>query len=57
VHLYGPRTGEVDGRDYDTFRDYVCDRLEDPADEIPENAAHEWPVHGRLESTDTGKML
>jgi predicted metal-dependent enzyme (double-stranded beta helix superfamily) len=26
VHLYGPRTGGVDGRDYDPFRDYVCDR-------------------------------
>ena len=29
VHLYGPRTGEVDGRDYDPSRDYVCDRRED----------------------------
>ena len=29
VHLYGPRTEEVDGRDYDPSRDYVCDRLED----------------------------
>ncbi len=28
VHLYGPRIGEVDGRDYDTSRDYVCDRKE-----------------------------
>ena len=28
VHLYGPRVGEVDGRDYDPSRDYVCDRLE-----------------------------
>jgi predicted metal-dependent enzyme (double-stranded beta helix superfamily) len=28
VHLYGPRMGEVDGRDYDLFRDYVCDRRE-----------------------------
>jgi predicted metal-dependent enzyme (double-stranded beta helix superfamily) len=26
VHLYGPRFGEVDGRDYDPSRDYVCDR-------------------------------
>ena len=26
VHLYGPRIGEVDGRDYDPTRDYVCDR-------------------------------
>jgi predicted metal-dependent enzyme (double-stranded beta helix superfamily) len=26
VHLYGPRTGGVDGRDYDPSRDYVCDR-------------------------------
>ena len=29
VHLYGPRLGEIDGRDYDPSRDYVCDRLED----------------------------
>ena len=28
VHLYGPRTGEADGRDYDPSRDYVCDRRE-----------------------------
>ncbi len=28
VHLYGPRTGEVDGRDYDPSCGYVCDRLE-----------------------------
>ncbi|MDQ3910958.1 MAG: cysteine dioxygenase family protein [Actinomycetota bacterium] len=27
VHLYGPRLGEVDGRDYDPSRDYVCDRV------------------------------
>ena len=26
VHLYGPRLEEVDGRDYDPSRDYVCDR-------------------------------
>ena len=29
VHLYGPRIGGVDGRDYDPSRDYVCDRTED----------------------------
>jgi predicted metal-dependent enzyme (double-stranded beta helix superfamily) len=29
VHLYGPRIGEVDGRNYDLSRDYVCDRRED----------------------------
>ncbi len=29
VHLYGPQLGEVDGRDYDPSRDYVCDRRED----------------------------
>ena len=29
VHLYGPRTEKVDGRDYDPTRDYVCDRMED----------------------------
>jgi predicted metal-dependent enzyme (double-stranded beta helix superfamily) len=26
VHLYGPRLGPFDGRDYDPARDYVCDR-------------------------------
>jgi predicted metal-dependent enzyme (double-stranded beta helix superfamily) len=29
VHLYGPRLGEVDGRDYDPSCDYVCDRRDD----------------------------
>ena len=29
VHLYGPRIGDVDGRDYDPSRDYVCDRTGD----------------------------
>jgi predicted metal-dependent enzyme (double-stranded beta helix superfamily) len=29
VHLYGPRTEEIDGRDYDPSRDYVCDRTEE----------------------------
>jgi predicted metal-dependent enzyme (double-stranded beta helix superfamily) len=28
VHLYGPKIGEFGGRDYDTARDYVCDRTE-----------------------------
>ena len=28
VHLYGPRLGEFDGRDYDPARDFVCDRRE-----------------------------
>ncbi len=27
VHLYGPQLGEVEGRDYDPSRDYVCDRV------------------------------
>ena len=26
VHLYGPRLGKADGRNYDPSRDYVCDR-------------------------------
>jgi predicted metal-dependent enzyme (double-stranded beta helix superfamily) len=26
VHLYGPRFGQREGRDYDPARDYVCDR-------------------------------
>jgi predicted metal-dependent enzyme (double-stranded beta helix superfamily) len=29
VHRYGPRLGEIDGRDYDPSQNYVCDRLED----------------------------
>jgi hypothetical protein len=29
VHLYGPRMGTIDGRDYDPSRDYVCDRQYD----------------------------
>jgi predicted metal-dependent enzyme (double-stranded beta helix superfamily) len=37
VHLYGPRMGEVDGRDYDPSRDYVCDRLDDQPDEFGGN--------------------
>jgi len=28
LHLYGPRIGEVDGRDYDPSRNYVCDRAD-----------------------------
>lgn len=28
VHLYGPRQGKLDGRDYDTSCNYVCDRAE-----------------------------
>ncbi len=26
LHLYGPRMSEIDGRDYDAQRDFVCDR-------------------------------
>jgi len=29
VHLYGPRLGEIDGRDYDPSQNYVCDRPND----------------------------
>jgi len=29
VHLYGPRIGEVDGRDYDLSKNHVCDRREE----------------------------
>ena len=29
LHIYGPRLGEIDGRDFDPSRDYVCDRLQD----------------------------
>jgi predicted metal-dependent enzyme (double-stranded beta helix superfamily) len=30
VHLYGPQMGEVDGRDYDPSRNFVCDRVDAP---------------------------
>ena len=39
MHLYGPRMGVFDGRDYDPSRDFVCDRLETggpPASAAPE---------------------
>jgi predicted metal-dependent enzyme (double-stranded beta helix superfamily) len=29
VHIYGPRLGDIDGRDYDPSQNHVCDRLED----------------------------
>ena len=29
LHLYGPRLGEIDGRDYDPSKNYVCDRPEE----------------------------
>ena len=29
VHLYGPRLGDTDGRDYDPSQNYVCDRTGD----------------------------
>jgi hypothetical protein len=32
VHIYGPRLGMFDGRDYDPTREFVCDRLE--ADDV-----------------------
>lgn len=28
VHLYGPKLTDMDGRDYDPSRDYVCDRFD-----------------------------
>jgi len=34
VYLYGSRTGEVDGLDYDPSRGYVCDRLDGSSEEI-----------------------
>jgi len=33
VHLYGPRIGGIDGRDYDPSQHYVCDRPHDPRDQ------------------------
>jgi predicted metal-dependent enzyme (double-stranded beta helix superfamily) len=33
LHMYGPRVGPVDGRDYDPARDFVCNRIEDDVHE------------------------
>ena len=49
VHLYGPRFEEVDGRDYDPSRDYVCDRLDDSAEETAGTVVQDWPVLGHRE--------
>lgn len=35
VHLYGPRLGTYDGRDYDPVRDFVCDRMEQDESVLP----------------------
>src|SRR5215203_3304956 len=45
VHLYGPRMGEVDGRDYDPSRDHVCDRPDD-SDEAGGVVVQGRPLHG-----------
>jgi hypothetical protein len=31
VHIYGPRLGAIDGREYDPSQNYVCDRRESDA--------------------------
>ena len=38
VHLYGPWVGEIDGRDYDRSRDYVCDRV------VARRCEESWPA-------------
>ena len=53
VHLYGPSMSDIDGRDYDPSRDYVCDRFEDETDEMGA-VAREWPVHGHPETGTNG---
>ena len=53
VHLYGPRLEEVDGRDYDPSRDYVCDRLEESPEKVGEAVVQEWPVHRHREAGST----
>lgn len=43
LHLYGPRMGALDGRDYDPARDFVCDRLEsDDVMSHPSGALYLW---------------
>jgi predicted metal-dependent enzyme (double-stranded beta helix superfamily) len=49
VHLYGPRLGDIDGRDYDPSRDHVCDRLDD-SEEIGGAPAS----NGRFMGSDRG---
>jgi predicted metal-dependent enzyme (double-stranded beta helix superfamily) len=40
VHLYGPRTQAVDGRDYAPSQDYVCDRWDGDMDrEFPQKTS------------------
>jgi predicted metal-dependent enzyme (double-stranded beta helix superfamily) len=43
VHLYGPRMGVFDGRDYDPRRDFVCVRHED--DHVMASALHPSPYN------------
>jgi predicted metal-dependent enzyme (double-stranded beta helix superfamily) len=43
LHLYGPRVGVFDGRDYDPQRDFVCDRRE-----LDETTAHSSPWRAHL---------
>jgi predicted metal-dependent enzyme (double-stranded beta helix superfamily) len=45
IHLYGPRMGVLDGRDYDPRRDFVCDRLEFDQLALPgQVGADGWPM-------------
>lgn len=48
VHMYGPRSGHFDGRDYDPRRDVVCDRLEMDAGGL---------VHQRAPNIAVGQTL
>lgn len=51
VHLYGPQLGEVDGRDYEPSKNYVCDRR----DRVENLARTGRPAHPRTGLWDTGR--
>jgi anti-anti-sigma regulatory factor len=51
VHLYGPRTRDVDGLDYDPSRNYVCDRRESEPGQI------EVPLLERIEEVLDGVTI
>ena len=45
LHLYGPRMGVLDGRDYDPRHDFVCDRLEfDQIAPLGQAGGNGWPM-------------
>jgi hypothetical protein len=44
VHLYGPRLGEIDGRDYDPSQNYVHNRPEGEVRDTQSDRRQELPA-------------